>query len=266
MSTQPHVANLTPMDAVPSAAQHPFRFLDLPADLRCMVYERIDYGTRHYRLKDPFYKHLHLMFNNDQPESGITLVVKTLSVAVLTSCRLVNQEALPFLAPKLERLRHREAIRYIIDATSFQKYEAIYAALCESMIGGQNADHDIQPSSTLDPSQSLWETGMSSYAPLRKFVRKCQQHMATRTTLATTITIRLQPMTQAFLPPELRTTFHCFHGEEEYAELELLPLVRERELALIHKYISAGKPYTFRRLSDREFGDIWEVEDVVHLN
>lgn len=54
-------------------------------------------------------------------ESSIVFVIKSLPVALLGTCRQINDEARPFLAPKLERLR-AEPTRFIVDSTSMKSF------------------------------------------------------------------------------------------------------------------------------------------------
>ena len=90
-----------------------------------MVYEQIEISARHYRLKDSA-----LRYESDEetlPPSCMTLVIKTLPVALLTTCRLIHTEGAYFLAPKLEMLRD-EPTRFIIDLTSFHTSPTVSTA------------------------------------------------------------------------------------------------------------------------------------------
>ncbi|KAH6866555.1 hypothetical protein BKA58DRAFT_388209 [Alternaria rosae] len=105
----------SPRPPCSSTQNKPFRFLDLPADLRYMVYEEIEISTCHYRLEDPtFYSD---SSEEATPSSYMTLVVKSLLLALLATCRLIHHEAAPYLAHKLETLRN-EPSHFTIDSTS----------------------------------------------------------------------------------------------------------------------------------------------------
>jgi hypothetical protein len=82
-------------------ATQPFRFLDLPAELRFIVYEHIDFMTKHYTLE-----------GTDAPEnsSTITFVPKNLPVRILAIFQLINNEAKKFLRPKLAELRVSQCV------------------------------------------------------------------------------------------------------------------------------------------------------------
>jgi hypothetical protein len=97
-----------------------FRFLDLPAELRIMVYERLPITTRHHtfshravRSRDDYV--------NDLPEDtdiDVSLVIKSLPVALLAICKQIHSEASHHMQPALERLR-TEPMRLIVDTQSF---------------------------------------------------------------------------------------------------------------------------------------------------
>ena len=116
----------SPKPACSSTQDKPFRFLDLPAELRYMVYEEIETSTCHYRLKDPSFKPK--CEHQTTPVSYMTLVVRSLPVALLATCRLIHKEAVPFLAPKLETLRD-EPSHFIIDSTSFHSFVNPYRSI-----------------------------------------------------------------------------------------------------------------------------------------
>jgi hypothetical protein len=94
----------------------PFRFLDLPCELRCMVYEKIVIETKCHTL--------------EQQESGcsgdvwplvpnvtnspVKLIRKSLPVALLRTCRLINNEATAFFKSPMEELA-KEPLRFVLD-------------------------------------------------------------------------------------------------------------------------------------------------------
>jgi len=88
------------------------RFLDLPAELRLMVYDYLPVTTRHSTFKQPV---------NDPEEPRmrdltITLVVKFIpAVALLATCKLICNEASPILAHKLEEIR-QSPLQLIVDS------------------------------------------------------------------------------------------------------------------------------------------------------
>jgi hypothetical protein len=72
-------------------ATQPFRFLDLPPELRCIVYEQIGIRTKHHTLEST---------NAPDKYSETTLVSKSLPVQILATCRLINDEEGLFSAPQ----------------------------------------------------------------------------------------------------------------------------------------------------------------------
>jgi hypothetical protein len=90
----------------------PFRFLDLPPELRVMIYNRLPSTTRHCTLVD-------LMSSTTPPPSRAALVVKSLPVSLLSTCKFINLEATPVLIPRLQQLR-AEPMRLITDTLYFE--------------------------------------------------------------------------------------------------------------------------------------------------
>jgi hypothetical protein len=86
-----------------------FRFLDLPKELRLMVYERIAPVSHR-----PVIKHKTVTkvdpanpTSDDgasDPEPSMAAICKTLDVALLVTCSQIYHEAGPFLAPKSQEL------------------------------------------------------------------------------------------------------------------------------------------------------------------
>ena len=75
-----------------------FRFLDLPPELRAMVYQYLPLTTRHYTLQEPQDRH-----RNSKP--FIILAVKYFPVSIFATCRLINQECKASLKHTLGYLR-----------------------------------------------------------------------------------------------------------------------------------------------------------------
>jgi hypothetical protein len=95
-----------------------FRLLDLPAELRCMVYENIDFvATRHdlnradAQISERSWPMPPLSVAND---STITLIRPQASLDILATCRIVRQEATPILQRKMQNCK-RQPLRYLVD-------------------------------------------------------------------------------------------------------------------------------------------------------
>ena len=84
----------------------PFRFLDLPPELRNMVYANLQVVTRHYTIEPYGMSIIH-------PRPTATLVYKSLPVSIFAVCWQVGSEAYSLLKPKLEYLAN-EPMRLIV--------------------------------------------------------------------------------------------------------------------------------------------------------
>jgi hypothetical protein len=111
-----------PDTSVVADTKSTFRFLDLPRELRYMVYERISFDTKRYELQDPEW----VSDDTSSDNSSIVLVTKSLSVGILASCRLINVEARGFLAPKLALLQHSERFHFNIHTDAVLMFFELY--------------------------------------------------------------------------------------------------------------------------------------------
>lgn len=143
----------------------PFRFLDLPKELRFMVYENLAISTKQIRLL-PFADGLRLDRQEltpclDQP--AITVALHTLPVQIFTTCRTVYSEVLPFLSRKLDRIR--ETIPMIsMDSDCFYTYGPDCAQTLLRSLLDQVDDHPFfKPKSETASPQTKNDDTQSQY-------------------------------------------------------------------------------------------------------
>jgi hypothetical protein len=120
------------------ANTQPFRFLDLAKELRLMVYERLPVKVRYheFRLYIPRNAaYLYDQYGQKYPDESkappdMRLVHKTLhGVAVLATCRLINNEAAAILKLLLDRIRS-EPTRVILTTRSLSNHRIVDLCQC----------------------------------------------------------------------------------------------------------------------------------------
>jgi len=109
-----HPAYLHPaLPSYPVMPTQPFRFLDLPPELRVMVYEQIHVTTITHELDLPS-KEFTPWRNMAKTTSTIAMARESLETAILATCRLIHHEASSTFATKLQ-LMAAEPLRFRLD-------------------------------------------------------------------------------------------------------------------------------------------------------
>lgn len=98
--------------------QQTFRFLDLPEELRCWVYDSIDFPTTGHvldRAQSRILKGAWPVPPKKQVyDSRATLIRPHAPLEILGTCHLINEAARPILKRKMEHFR-LQPVRYLVD-------------------------------------------------------------------------------------------------------------------------------------------------------
>jgi hypothetical protein len=81
-------------------SSQPFRFLDLPTELRYMVYDELT--ASEYRATLPYMSYKYAQENK---KPGIVSVRSGLPVSLLATCKFINNEARPWFEKELEKMK-----------------------------------------------------------------------------------------------------------------------------------------------------------------
>lgn len=123
-----------------------FGFLDLPAELRCMLYDNLQIETRRHVLKMTQALEVKHWTLRDVTDWSMTLFRKSLAVAILATCRLIQHEAIEYLRPRL-RVLEREPVRFILGYGGTAALSDHYGPLAGCL------DNRVSPSSNLYVSE-----------------------------------------------------------------------------------------------------------------
>ncbi|KAF2705113.1 hypothetical protein K504DRAFT_107493 [Pleomassaria siparia CBS 279.74] len=101
----------------------PFRFLDLPKEIRLMVYEHLPLLLKHHKVLLPFNS------SADEPMCEITLIVRCLPMGILRTCRTIFKEA--------NTIMQKRAWSWVMEA---DKPVRIIFQIPEGLAGSQRAN------------------------------------------------------------------------------------------------------------------------------
>ncbi|KAF2450741.1 hypothetical protein P171DRAFT_145502 [Karstenula rhodostoma CBS 690.94] len=108
----------------------PFRFLDLPKELRLLVYENLPRSIKRHQTRHP-----------DEPSHRLIFIIKSVPVAILSTCKLVYREARPLLQASANAFT-RDIPPRIIDGISGRGEGRMLDALVRAIMKQVHVLHD----------------------------------------------------------------------------------------------------------------------------
>jgi hypothetical protein len=235
-------------------ANEPFRFLDLPAELRCMVYEFLETETRLHTIDDVYLVGCMIA---SKSTSQLTIVVKDIPTSILTTCRSVYAEAAPIITPKLQRLRRTEPIHFIVDSCSFN---SLFKASTGLRLAFVNKEQGI-------PRRLHYYD--SGYGRILDFISKCGVYMRTMKSGKMTVTVKSRSdaillcyiMNDIYDSEFWREHFGIIEAEIQFYDFN------HQGMATIGNWITlfnqqGTDPAIHRVVEEKEWGELWAHEQV----
>jgi hypothetical protein len=271
----------TPSDILIAAmtATQPFRFLDLPTELRCLVYEQLDIRTRLHRLMFP-YSSVPEDKGEIEAAPAILVAVKSLPVAILATCRLCLKEASPILEPKLYQLQYGEPLHLISDRLHAHTMINVFLALTEAFKNPPDMGEAITHATENRHARGLWnqtsDLDDAWHATYQEFLRKCASYVRLRPTGRMIVSAQRDQPHLSNAPHvsdmergrKLRDlVFRLRWSDTAAKDLELrifdFPANEEHIIRWIFRYPPLRK--RFIAINERDWSNIWAGNEVVDV-
>jgi hypothetical protein len=125
--------------------QQHFHFLDVPAELRLMVYDNLPVTIIHHTLAGPL----------SPSTSAMRLVTKSMPVQVFLVCREIYQEAEHHLRHRLASCRR---LQFIIDSACMRTFATIHSYRRTDRRGHPHQNHEHRESRPILYANQVWRS------------------------------------------------------------------------------------------------------------
>jgi hypothetical protein len=173
----------------PDGEPAPFRFLDLPIELRVMIYEEMPVTTRHLTFNPP-------LPNPFDVRSPVTFVLKFLETSILATSSSIRCEAFYIFKLKLQQLR-AEPFRVTVGSSSFGLLRA-FSSLFSPEVGPhyqhlpEDEAHVLQCADSISMATQV-QVGELVVDDVRSLVCDARKYFLRRSPMSSTVAILRDP-------------------------------------------------------------------------